>query len=249
MIKRWLSTPSRIDLLDTTSRYLVTQFSIVNVFASTTSFGNIEELSKIDLEEKGSTIFGDYMQTIHAITVKERERAALRHLGFAMGRADLASFAKRLENARKISKDLNGRLSLCTEQQEKDFNRVVDIYHHSGLIYAYQALAEPVDATECIPQLLASLISDLILISTSGPFAQDLAWPLFICGTACRHLKDEQHLIERLMREEMESTGFWNCQEALNFLRMFWSTEDVKGQTWIDFARQYCKHGREFLAL
>lgn len=248
MIRRWLSTASTVDALDATSRYLVTQFSIINVFASTTSFDHIEKLSNVDFAEKASTIFGDYLEIIHAITVEERERAALRELGLKSPNANLACFATRLWNARHRTRILSRQL-FCDEQLKREFDRVVEIYHYSGLIYAYQALAEPSDTAQYIPRLLSSLLTELTLISTTGPFAEDLAWPLFICGTVCRHLKDEQLLLERLMKEEMESTGFWNCQEALKFLQKFWSAEGAGGETWIEFARRYSKQEREFLAL
>ena len=238
-----------MEKLDTTSRYLVTQFSIINVFASTTSFNHIEQLSNIDFEEKESTIFSDYLEKIHAITVEERKRASLRDLGVVVGKVDLTLVATNLEDACDNTRNLTHQLRICTEQLKRDFDRVIDIYNQSGLIYAYQALGEPGDATECIAKLLKALLDELILIPTGGPFAQDLPWPLFICGTACRHLENEQRLLERLMKEVMDSTGFSHCQEALNFLKAYWSSENIEGETWIDFARRHSKRRREFLAL
>jgi hypothetical protein len=205
MIRRWLSNPSTMGMLvDTTSRYLVTQFSIINVFASTTSFGKIEKLSNIDFAEKDSTIFSDYLEIIHAITVEEPERASLRDLGVAMRRVDLTLVAAKLEDGCGKTRNLTQQLCICTEQLKRDFDQVIAIYHHSGLMDAYQALREPSDASECITKLLKFLLDKLVLIPTSGPLAQDLSWPLFICGTTCRHLEDEQRLLERLIKEEME---------------------------------------------
>ena len=247
MIQRWLSTACPMDLLDTTSQFIITQFSILNVFASTSTFGNIDEVSDIESVKEEPTIFSDYLETIHAITTEERKWAALREVGGTLVGADLKFLATRLENARNMTRSLSRHLYFSTELLKRDFDRIVDIYHHSGLIYAYQALAKTSDAAICIPPLLDSLIQDLTLISTSGHFAQDLAWPLFISGTACRHLKDKQRLLKRLLQECMKSTGFSNCQGVLKFLHVFWSESEVEGDNWIGYARSYAKLGQEFL--
>jgi len=249
VIRRWLSTPSLMGLLDATSRYIVTQFSMVNVFASTTCFSDVEEIPRIELVEKEPAIFNDYLESIHDITVEERNRAKSRGTGSVLSPVDLRAFEKRLENARDLTRSLSRELYLSTEQLKRDFDRVVDIYHSAGLIYVCQALAEPKSATMHIPQYLEVLIRDLTLTSASGRFAQDLAWPLFIAGTACRHLGDAQCFIQRWMLESMKSTGFLNCQEALKFLQVFWSTDDVEDDNWIGFARNYAKQGNEFIVL
>lgn len=247
VIQKWLSIASSIDLLDSTSRFFIKEFGVLNVFAATSNFGDIVEFSDIKFAEDEPTIFSHYLETIHAITIEERKRAALRETGSILTAVDLNSFTSRLENARTMTRSLSRHLYFCTEQLRRDFDRVVDICHRSGLIYAYQALAEPDDAELCIRQLLCTLIRDLKLISPNGHFAQDLAWPLFISGSACRHLKDEQLLIKQFLRESMKSTGFSNCQEALKFLQVFWSEKHVEGDNWIGFARSYARRGQEFL--
>jgi hypothetical protein len=248
VIQRWLSSASSMDSLDATSRYIVTQFSMVNVFASTTCFNAVEEIPRIELAEKDPAIFIDYLETIHDITVEERRRAALHGSSVPLSTVDLKAFEARLENARNLTRSLSRGLYLSTEQLKRDFDRVVDIYHNAGLIYAYQALARPVFGAVRIPPLLEKLTCDLTLTSASGRFAQDLAWPLFIAGTACRHHEDAQNFIERWMLESMKSTGFSNCQEALKFLQVFWSST-VEDDNWIGFARNYAKQGNEFIVL
>jgi hypothetical protein len=222
---------------------------MVNVFASTTCFNVVEEIPRIELAEKDPAIFIDYLETIHDITVEERRRATLHESGVPLSTVDLKAFETRLENARNFTRSLSRGLYLSTEQLKRDFDRVVDIYHNAGLIYAYQALARPHFAAIRIPPLLERLTCDLTLTSASGRFAQDLAWPLFIAGTACCHHEDAQHFIERWMLESMKSTGFSNCQEALKFLQVFWSASTMEDDNWIGFARNYAKQGNEFIVL
>jgi len=247
MIRRWFPTGSPLHLLDTTSRFVITEFSILNIFASTSNFGDMEETLDIESIKEEPTIFSDYLETIHAITIEERKRATLRGQRLTLPSIDLKAVETGLENARSMTRSLIQHLYFCTEQLKRNFNQVVDIYHHSGLIYAYQALAEPSDAATCVPKILTCLLRDLRLVSTSGHFAQDLAWPLFIAGTACIHLEDEQRLIRRFLQETMESTGFSSCQGALKFLQVFWSEKNVEGDNWIQFARTYAGEGHAFL--
>ena len=236
VIQRLLPEPATIRPIDSTSSFLVEEFFTIDVFASTSSFGEAYDHSALGPREEGM-IFNDYLQVIHDVTNAERRRLPL----------DLCDLERRLEEARVCTLRFSHHFGSGTVHLRRDFEKVVHIYHFAGLVYTYQALMEPEAAATRIAPLVDGLFENLRLMPANGAMAQNLAWPLFIAGTESCLQVGRQKWVEMVMIESMQSTGFSSCQQALDFLRLFWAQESGRTRNWISFAKAYGAEGRTFL--
>jgi Fungal specific transcription factor domain len=247
MIQRWLLTPSRLDMSDSDSRFLIKETFTINVFAATSSFSDDEEALAFE-DADDHTLFSGFMTVIHDITRTERKIAA-KTINFA---PDLPLLERRLEEARLSTRQLAANYEKLREKGTRlDFDRVVDIFHHAGVIYAYQALAMPETARRGKAPHFDSLLKILHLLPASGLFAQDLAWPLFIASTECREREHERQWLQQKMEDSADATGFASCHEAWDFLQKWWdSEEDARYYvSWIGFARARAARGHTFLVI
>ena len=247
MIQRWLLSPSRIDMTDTDSKFLIKETFTIDVFAATSSFSPEDEgLAYEDADDH--TLFSGFMTVIQLITRTERKIAfGLLDMDFP---PDLPDIEQRLEDARVSTHQLASNYDrLVPEDVRQDFDRVVDIYHYAGIIYAYQALANPAIAKITIAPHLDTLLYTLHRLPASGLFAQDLAWPLFIASTECRDRIQERAWLQRKMEDSADATGFASCHQAWQFLRKWWAkAEDARlYASWIGFARARAGRGHNFL--
>lgn len=247
MIQRWLLQPSRLDLNDSGSKFLIKETFTINVFAATSSFSDDEEaLAFSDTDDH--TLFSGFMTVIDDITRTERKIAA-KTIDFA---PDLPLLERRLEEARQQTQILAANYDkLRKPETRRDFERVIDIYHHAGIIYAYQALAMPELARREKDPHLSQLLQALHLLPASGLFAQDLAWPLFIASTECRERERARKWLQQKMEDSADATGFASCHEAWDFLQKWWDREEDARyyESWIGFARARAARGHTFLVI
>lgn len=245
MIQSWLLTPSRFDMGDADNKFLIKETFTINVFAASSSFTDDEEaLAFEDADEH--TLFSGFMTAIHEITRHERRIAS----GKAKVLPELPLLEQRLDHARTSTQQLAASYDkLQPKAIRLNFDRVVDIYHHAGIVYAYQALAAPEIARQAIDPQLDLLLEALHLLPASGLFAQDLAWPLFIASTECRDRKTEQQWLQQKMEDSAEATGFESCYQAWEFLQKWWDQDEDAScyASWIGYARARAKRGHTFL--
>lgn len=244
MIQSWLLTPSRLDMDDADNKFLLKETFTINAFVATSSFADEEDALVFD--DSDETLFGGFMTAIHDITRYERLVAT----GRAVLPPDLPSLEARLERARISTQQLAATYDkLRPKAIRLDFDRVVDIYHNAGIIYAYQALAASEIAQMSIGPRLDLLLEALHLLPASGLFAQDLAWPLFIASTECRHRKHERQWLQQKMEDSAVATGFGSCHQAWDFLQKWWDQDEDASRypSWIGYARARAERGHTFL--
>jgi hypothetical protein len=244
IIQSWLLTPSRLDMDDTDNKFLLKETFTINAFAATSSFADEEDALVFD--DSDESLFGGFMTAIHDVTRYERLMAS----GRADFPTDLLFLEARLKSARASTQQLAANYDkLRPKAVRLDFDQVVNIYHYAGIIYAYQALAAPELAQRCIRPRLNLLLKALHLLPASGLFAQDLAWPLFIASTECRHLTHERQWLQQKMEDSADATGFASCHQAWQFLQKWWDLDEDASQysSWIGYARARAERGHTFL--
>ncbi len=81
------------------------------------------------------------------------------------------------------------------------------------------------------------------------PFAQELAWPVFVAGMECCGRLDEQAVVEDRMEEIMRINGPLDRRRMMEFLRGWWRIEEEERsrRSWIDLAREKARDGDSFL--
>ncbi|KAB8232391.1 Zn(II)2Cys6 transcription factor [Aspergillus alliaceus] len=99
-----------------------------------------------------------------------------------------------------------------------DFEHLTHMYYHASLIYSHRVLSDYASSEEY--------------------FAQDLVWLLFVCGTECRGLPDQQDIIVRALLGVIHISGNLDRRRVLSFLRMYWQLDLVDREvSWIHVAR------------
>lgn len=247
---------------DSSFDFLIEQLFIFDAFACTTSF---VQLNGHDISTKeNSSVFTRFLQLVRKVTVLERQAAI-------QGQPDLdanmssSSLCAMFEDARSHTLELCANISFSTKAEHEQFLGVVDSFHHAGLLYSYRCLGYP-DAEERVAQSRVALFQSLDLVQPDSPaFAQNVFWPLFIAGTEAENNDGTRAMVEARLKQAMKRTGFSNCEVALEFLKVLWSTRD-KGETfpvssrtwtqqltqgsslnWIQLARHWASEGNQFL--
>jgi Fungal specific transcription factor domain len=252
------------------SSFLLQQFFIADVFASTTTFAD-DDIEGTALDDT-SDIFHQYLKAIQMITRLERQNfKQTQPEGIVM--ISPSDILEGFEQARARAYALSRQLKFPTLAERYSFNRIVNVFHHAGLIYAYRALfcsisslsssQKYVETESKISYFKGLLFEDINAIRLDKPdFAQDLVWPLFIAGTEAKE-EHQQILVIKKLEQAMHRTGFSNCRHALSFLRAYWASqietipssfEPFPSQEssdfssgWITFAREWTKNGNKLL--
>jgi hypothetical protein len=242
MIQRW--SPG---LLDPTSRFLVREAFTFDVFASSTNLAEMVELPSEILTADDHTLFIEYLQVVQDVTAAERRRYRAISSGHFAAAIDIEIFQDRFEYTRSRTMLLSQRVTF-KESLRRDFHHVVEIYHHAGLIYSYQALIDRVVALPYLSHSLGCLFTNLRPIADNPAFAQDLAWPLFLAGTECYGKSVDQQWVKEKLDTAMRNSGHSMCRQALEFLQFFWASEQGAICTWIEFARHNESQIPKFMA-
>jgi hypothetical protein len=155
----------------------------------------------------------------------------------------------RFDHARRRTLHFSRALNLASPQLEKGFAILVDIFHHAGLLYSFQALYAKDHFVLAKQELVRNTVAAITQIGSSDAFQHDFVWPLFILGTESRHDKQLQEYVETRTLQATKSTAFSNCYPVLEFLQRFWKTDPTVVVDWMDYARQECGRGFTFLVI
>ncbi|ETI22601.1 hypothetical protein G647_06677 [Cladophialophora carrionii CBS 160.54] len=251
--KRWTAPDLASTILDETCRFLLKEAFVYDVFGSSTTFGDDDQIPSSVLTEQEASVFTDWLQLIQDVTRTERRRNDNR-FSVKEGSAALANMhvlQEKFEYARDRSRTFSMCFDFGTPGPHHDFNVLIDIFHYAGLAYSFQALLNPLDhAVQVSLQDHVTAVTTAIgQIRNKEAYQHDLVWPLFVVGTQSRHNKDTQVFAETRLLEVMNSTGFSNCYPALEFLRRFWATDPLVVTDWMQFARQESEQGKHFLVI
>jgi hypothetical protein len=246
-----------VNALSTTDRrhhslysFLRNQLSIYDILACTTNF-DASDLDGIILPdtETWNVLFGDYLTLIHQMTLCSRRNPAQSRSGEETAFPQFPSFKDlrgRFELARGSTLMASGLLSIDEGPRRRDFIRLVDIYHHAGLLYSYRCLESSDVAyseTEYSYNRIFEAFEDLEEVSAC---IQNLPWPTFIAGAQCRKNEKRQESIVRLYQMIMQDMGFNHYSLVLQFLTTFWKGGE---DNWFKAGCEWEKQGYRLLAV
>ncbi|KAK2595636.1 hypothetical protein QQS21_006606 [Conoideocrella luteorostrata] len=227
-------------------RFLQNQLSIYDVLAATTSF-NVQDVEETVLpQDTEDGLFSQYLTFLHHITLFSRRAACSTGANtLTHGNCpDAAAIRLQFEQTRGATLLAAGKLRIEPAVVRRDFVRLVDIYHHTAILYAYRCMGyatyENIDWKASVEKLFEELcaLEDLALC------AHNLPWPAFIAGTECFDDVWKQEVVAKLLTDIMRTTEFKNHAEILGFLGVFWHGDDPD---WRPLARQFQEHGYQVL--
>ena len=237
--QRWTAAESSPLALDETCRFLIKEAFVYDVFGSSTAFENGGHISGEVIADRDVDIFIDYLRLIQDVTQAERsQHGNVQNMSAATKVYDILSLCRAFEYTRNQNRDLAGKIEHLSEEARNNLVIVIEIFHHSGLVYSFQALIHPQESTQAIQDHVQRLMEFLNRAKDGKSIQHDLVWPLFILGTEARDSLDIQRFTEQRLQEIMKATGFRNCQPALAFLHRFWAIDRAIAPNWIAHARQ-----------
>ncbi|KAH8803337.1 fungal-specific transcription factor domain-containing protein, partial [Xylogone sp. PMI_703] len=247
---------------DKTFDFLVEQFFVADAFACTTSFVQTEDQDI--MRDNSSSVFIEFLKLLRHVTLLER-RATSQRPPKLDAEVSSSILCNMFERARDRTVMLSSNGPFATPVEREQFLSIINSFHHAGLLYSYRCLSY-LGVEEEISKSRRELFRSLDFIQADHPaFAQNIIWPLFIAGTEALGIDGTQALVERKLQQAMRRTGFSGCEEALIFLRAFWTAKeggqsnlsDIKyrdsqdepyGQlNWIQCARYWTTHENQFL--
>lgn len=247
-----------VNALATTNResndlfnFLRNQLSIYDVLASTTSFGLLSPGEAIlPAPDHSSHIFSDYLSVLQQITVMSRQRRSREEPSADSSVFELsptpAAARARFELARGSTLMAAGLLELGVDARRRDFIRIVDIYHHAGLLYTYRCLFQGhVDISD-VHASITVLFERLGQLEDLASCRQNLPWPVFIAGTECQDHHGREIFVANMYKDIARHMGFKHYVEILHFLKDLWSYENPD---WLELARRYNANGQPILAV
>lgn len=248
-----------VNALATTNRenndlfnFLRNQLSIYDILACSTSFDPMGTGDAIlPAPDHSNHIFSEYLALLHRVTIVSRQtfdRQSLKGTDLTDFPITAVEARSRFELARGSTLMAAGLLELARDDRRRDFIRIVDIYHHSALLYTYRCmfstLVDPVDV-EASATILFERLSQL---EDRASCMQNLPWPVFIAGVECCDNPGRQAFIDNLYREIARDMGFKHYLEVLHFLQDLWACENSKPD-WLELARLYNASGKQILAV
>lgn len=256
--RRWTSPHhSSSSPLDPICQLLIKEAFTYDVFASSTTFDNDDQIPGSVLNEGDEGAFTEWMRIIQDVTTSERYHYKLRskvggsHHPTPPPPTDMATLQRRFEYARQCSLHFEKTMDFGSPELHRDFGILISIFHYAGLLYGFRALLDTtsISTSATIQQLVQSTIQHINQIEVRSAFQHDFVWPLFIIGTESRDSVELQDFVESRLLEAMTSTGFSNCYPALQFLQRFWGTRPETTHDWLQFARQESARGFTFLVI
>ena len=246
-----------VNALSTTDRrhhplysFLRNQLSIYDILACTTNF-DASDLDGIILPdtEMLNVLFGDYLNLVHQVTLYSRRNPDQLRRGEETASPQFSCFKDlrgRFELARGSTLMASGLLSIDEGPQRRDFIRLVDIYHHAGLLYSYKCLRSSEVAHSEAEYSFDRIFEALEDLEEVPACIQNLPWPTFIAGTQCRKNEKRQASIFRLYQMIMQDMGFNHYGLVLQFLTEFWKGDE---DNWLLAGKEWEKQGYRLLAV
>ncbi|KAI1628746.1 fungal-specific transcription factor domain-containing protein [Exophiala viscosa] len=245
--RRWTSSHHPRPTLDSGFRFLIKEAFVYDVFGSTTTFDGEEQIPCSVLDGEDTQLFTQWLQLVQEVTIVERRRhAAMPADQYQLHSADMIQLQKRFKEATESSLLISQ--SLGFEGLQSDIATLLVLYQQAGLLYSYQALHRK-DSALARKDCVESVVDSIRLIQNLDSFQHDLVWPLFLVGTESRNNPSRQKFAESAMLEAMRSTAYSNCRLALEFLRHFWTTDELVVVDWIQFCRQESQKGLSFVVI
>ncbi|MAD84967.1 MAG: hypothetical protein CL912_18570 [Deltaproteobacteria bacterium] len=231
--------------------FLRNQLSILDILACTTNFDRDIENGVILPEFIGNeVIFGEYLAAIHSVTIETR---MVRHPAFAVtahNALETIHASQRLRDSFELARGSTllaaGSFRFDLEWRKRDFIRLVDVYHHAGLIHSYRTLhlADP-DSLE-VQHSINMLMEVLEGFEKYIAWVQNFPWPVFILGTESHGDTTRQAFVRSHYQMIIKEMGSSHFVTVLQFLEEFWAG---KNPDWATRAREWDARGIRILAV
>ncbi|KAH6714159.1 fungal-specific transcription factor domain-containing protein [Leptodontidium sp. MPI-SDFR-AT-0119] len=230
--------------------FLRNQLSILDVLACTTNF-DLGVTDGVILPEtaRGDVIFGEFLKTIHSVTSKSRERLQEKHHevdSSSAGNITSKELCSSFEMARGSTLMAAGSLPFDDTSRKRDFIRMVEIYHHAGLLYSYRSLhlsdSDP-SAVHYSSKRLFEILDDF---ENGLAWVQNFPWPVFVLGTESHGDIPKQTFVRAVYRMIIQNMGSGHFEAVLQFLEEFWAGQDSE---WSTRAREWELRGIRILAV
>lgn len=196
--------------------FLQNQVAGLDVLACTTLF-NAEYIRGAVLPDlhRVPVVFGAYLHIIHDINCRSIEEPR--------GTMSFVDLEDKMELARGASLMAAAKFAGSKEAYQRDITRLVQCFHHAGLIYACKrgviAEAALIEQNH-IPRIFRLLQQFEDLNSCMG----NLTWPLFIAGI-CASDEEQVDSVRLLCRRLSEGSPFKYYANIRTFLDELWASE------------------------
>lgn len=224
--------------------FLMSQFSIYDVLASTTTsvFMNSKEVI-LPCQGEEQDMLAGYMRVIHDVTVFSKHDKS-----FTGSFVAPDVLRMRLELARGSALIKAGRI--CDKDQDEnvrgDLIFLVSVYHTAVLLYAYRQAYKYLSSDTVVQAASQELFQYLSHIILSVPQALNLLWPAFIAGTECRGDQGREKEVSNWFDVIVKASGFKKYQLARSFLEEYWRGEY---ENWLTLAEDWERSGRPLLVV
>lgn len=233
--------------------FLRNQLAVLDILSSTTSFELADvERTVVPPPSMANGLFTQYLTLLQSVTLVSRQRMEAAPPSDAnpgpAGGGDLSasSIRSQFEQARGATLLAAGRLQMQPSVVGRDFIRLVDIYHHAGILYSYRCLGFVTLERADWESSMLKLFEQFAALEDPTLCAQNLPWPAFVAGTECHGDDERQETIAKLFTTITDATGFRHFLDVLKFLRMFWAGDHPD---WQPLAREFQQKGFRILAL
>ncbi|KAL7949634.1 fungal-specific transcription factor domain-containing protein [Trichoderma barbatum] len=231
--------------------FLRNQLAIHEVLGSATSF-DLTDVAETILPTPNSgshVLFSEYLSFLHQITLASRRSMAVNtdiDVSSWPETFTMIEVQSRFEQARGQTLIIAGKLQMNPPVVRRDFIRLVDLYHHAAVVYAYRCLGY---ATPDNYDWLASvmkLFDQMDQIENISLCIQNLPWPIFIAGTECHGDAERQHKVATILDSTIRTTGFNQYETIRSFLNEFWSGTEPN---WLPVAQRLQANGLRILVV
>ncbi|PMB71143.1 Transcriptional activator protein UGA3 [Beauveria bassiana] len=207
--------------------FLRNQLSIYDVLVSTTSF-DLEDIQNTIMPTPGSdnVLFADYLTNLHQVTLASRYPSPIpEEIDALLTGVSLTPHLIRYKfaQARGATLIAAGRMGIEQTAMRQDFIRLVDVYHHTAVLYSYRCLGYATADNADWQPTVTKLFEQLLCFRYPGICIQNLPWPVFIAGTECWADTQRQQIVRDLLGKILSATSFRHYEGVLSFLNAFWS--------------------------
>ncbi|KAL7809118.1 hypothetical protein V8C44DRAFT_146851 [Trichoderma aethiopicum] len=231
--------------------FLRNQLAIHDVLGSATSF-DLVDVAEAVLPTANSgdhVLFSEYLTFLHQITLASRRSMAVDEaidVSLWPESFTISEVQSRFEQARGQTLMIAGKLQMDPPVVRRDFIRLVDLYHHAAVVYAYRCLGYATPDNFDWLASVAKLFDQLDKIENFSLCIQNLPWPIFIAGTECHGDVERQHKVTEILDKTIRTTGFKQYETIRSFFNAFWNGPEPN---WLPVAQQLQANGLRILVV
>lgn len=227
--------------------FLQNQAAAYDVLACTTTFDQDHVRGAIlpEFDRNENFIFGQYLVVLHSITTTSlshgEEATEVNHPDSGSSEnATMGDLEDQFELARASTLQAAAVFSAFSRPLiNDDFIRIVQAYHHAGLIYAHRRL-KGFGTSESESHHSSRLFQVLNKFRDINSVVHNLAWPIFIAGICSQPDCERMATVRRLSRVLVETTRFGHYNDISRFHEDLWKSPH---NDWITLARDWERRG------